>query len=496
MAKLSVIEQVRTMRWNFWVANLIEAQERLAFFGVRAILPLYMMWDHSGGLGLSYSEKGLIYMIWALLQTLVPMVSGGYTDAYGYKKSMYLAFVLNLAGYTLMANASGFWSMLAAAMFVGTGTAIFKPPVQGAVVRSLDEHNSALGFGLFYWMVNIGGFFAPMAASSLRGNEAAPTWSLVFYGAAIVTALNFIPAIFLFREPPLDRAAAAKGPVEVLKSTLRVLWEDKAMLRFLLVVSGFWFMFMQLWDLLPNFIDEWVDARSLGALLSGLPLPSGWAASVLDANGAVKPEMLINIDSFAIILFVLPLSWLSGRFKMMTVLVVGMGVALLGFVGSGLFMSGVAVAVMIFVFAIGEILCSPKFSEYIGMTAPADKKALYMGYSNIPFAIGWAAGNGISGPLYEALASKEVLARRWLMDQGGMTADAVAAVEQLPELMNLVAARVGGGADVFQANAVLWDAYQPWRIWLLLGLVGLASVVGMWINDRLSRSARPDGATE
>ena len=49
-----------------------------------------------------------------------------------------------------------------------------------------------------------------------------------------------------------------------------MLWADKAMLRFLLIVSGFWFMFMQLWDLLPNFIDEWVDTRDVGSFLTSI----------------------------------------------------------------------------------------------------------------------------------------------------------------------------------------------------------------------------------
>ena len=92
-AAVPVMTQLRGMDRNFWVANLIEAGERLAFFGVRAVLPLYMVGTTGSSLGLSYSEKGVIYMIWALLQCLIPMVSGGYTDAYGYKKSMVKAFV-------------------------------------------------------------------------------------------------------------------------------------------------------------------------------------------------------------------------------------------------------------------------------------------------------------------------------------------------------------------------------------------------------------------
>ena len=120
------MSQIRGLQSNFWIVNWLEANERLAFFGVRAIAPLYMIASiEKNGLALSYSEKGLIYSIWALVQCLVPMVSGGFTDEYGYKKSLYVAFSINIIGYLLLANAVGFWSCLAGACAIGLGTAIF-----------------------------------------------------------------------------------------------------------------------------------------------------------------------------------------------------------------------------------------------------------------------------------------------------------------------------------------------------------------------------------
>jgi len=476
-------QQISTMKWNFWIANLIEAFERLAFFGVRAVVGLYIVGDNSV-LQLSMTEKGWIFGIWALIQCLVPMVSGGYTDSYGYRKSMYVAFTINIVGYCLMANASGFWSMLASACLVGLGTAIFKPPVQGMVAKSLNDGNSGLGFGIFYWMVNLGGLFAPLAASMLRGNEANPTWSYVFYGAAIATAFNFLPATFLFKEPELDPEAKKKKPWKVFSDTMMTLWRDKYMLRFLLVVSGFWFMFMQLWDLLPNFIDEWVDTRDVGSWIAH----SEWMAErFLTADGGAKPELLINIDSFTIILLVLPLSWFFGRYKMMTSLVLGMAIALVGFVAAGMSQMGIFVGLMIFVFAIGEIICSPKFSEYIGMTAPPDKKAIYMGYSNIPFAIGWAGGNILSGPIYDMFSRRAVLSGRYLVENGVLDEAALDGKDG-NELLQMVADHVGG--DLYAAREVLWDAYNPWIVWVVLGVVGLLSVIGMYASYR--RAQRTD----
>ena len=498
----------------FWLANVLEACERLAYFGIRAVLPLMMVSTTSGGLHLSYTQLGMIYGIWALLQCLIPMVSGGFSESFGYRKSLFAAFCINICGYLMMANilplaslfgagdganaSLNFVLMLISACMIGVGTAIFKPPVQGVVAKSLNEKNSGFGFGLFYWVVNVGGFLAPMCASALRGTEDVPTWHYVFYSAAIVTAFNFLVTLLFFKEPersPEEIAAhKSESMGEVFVKTVKNLWDDKSMLCFLLIVSGFWLMFMQLWDLLPNFLNEWTDRRSAGEfLLSGAmsldgstPEAPGFAArfikSFLETNGALKPEMIINIDSAAIILFVLPLSAFFARYRMMTSLILGMVISVVGFVLSGMTMSGGIACLAIFIFAIGEIICSPKFSEYIGMTAPDDKKAIYMGYSNIPFAIGWACGNFLSGPLYQNFSSKEMLARRWLTEHGHADAEALKDLK-LDELMikmqDALSGATGQAADVYRANEVLWQAYNPWIVWVILGAIGVLSMIGM-----------------
>ncbi|MBN2217520.1 MAG: hypothetical protein JW719_09095, partial [Pirellulales bacterium] len=89
--KVPIVTQVGQMGSMFWIANGSEALERLAFFGVRAVLPLYMFGSDSV-LHLSMTEKGIIFGVWALIQCLLPMISGGYTEAYGYRNSLVIAF--------------------------------------------------------------------------------------------------------------------------------------------------------------------------------------------------------------------------------------------------------------------------------------------------------------------------------------------------------------------------------------------------------------------
>jgi len=334
---------------------------------------------------------------------------------------------------------------------------------------------------MFYWVVNIGAMLAPIMAATLRGNENDPTWHFVFFACAAVTALNFLPAFFLYREP--ETTGAGKSPLVVLRETGANLLHDRRMLYFLLITSGFWLMFMQLWDLLPNFIDEWVDSRDIAPVFHAI-----LGDSALTAAGHVKPELIVNLDATAIVLFVMPISWLMGRFKMMVSLILGMALATVGFFGSGFFMNGLPVALMILLFSLGEIICSPKFSEYVGVTAPPDKKALYMGYSNMPFAFGWMAGNFLSGPLYDLLASRTTFARRYLVEQLNFPIADIANIKE-SELFPMLAAKLG--ITPAEAARLLWDAYHPWQIWALLASVGFISMIGLFWLDRRYRMKDP-----
>ncbi len=483
---MSFFSQVKGFQKNYWIVNVMEVFERLAFFSVRAVLPLWMVATaDQHGLGLTFTEKGLIFSIWAACQSLIPMFSGSFTDNFGYKRSLYTAFSLNIFGYILMANATGFWTMMIAGITVGTGTAIFKPPVQGTIASSVNEENSSLGFGIFYWIVNIGGFIAPLMASALRGNNTdGYTWHFVFYAAAVATAVNFIPTIFFYKEPAAKTGKSAK---QALQNTMTAL-KDKDFMIFLMIFSGFWLMFMQLWDLLPNFIDQWIDSRDLAKVLPAF----------LTDHGSVKAEQIININALCIILFMVPWSIMTGKFPRLVAITFGILVTTFAFLTAGLFMAGTVTAVCIVFFSFGEMTCSPKFSEYIGVNAPADKKALYMGLANIPFALGWIVGNMVSGPLYDAFANKLIITRQYLLEVKKVPLETLKDIVEkykgsnpdklLPETIEKMDIETFNffpyfqqvmGVDQYEANRILWEAYQPWRIWVILSTFGFITIISM-----------------
>ncbi len=211
----------------FWVLNSIEMFERLAYFGVRVVVPIYIMQaDEPGGLHLSAKQKGDIYAWWFIFQSVLPMFTGGFADRYGFKRTMAFSIVMNMIGYILMAYMRDYWSFFAAVMVLAFGTAFFKPSIQGSLAQNLTKANSSLGWGIFYWVVNIGGLIGPFVSAiifpSVADQRGYVHWKTLFFASAGFTACNLLLLMF-FKDVP-SGADKRRGPLEVLWMTLENIW--------------------------------------------------------------------------------------------------------------------------------------------------------------------------------------------------------------------------------------------------------------------------------
>ena len=111
---------------GYWMLNIIEMWERMAYFLVRSVVAIYIMQaDEVHGLHFTAMQKGVIYAWWGVFQSILPMVTGGYADRYGYKKTLAFSVTLNVLGYVLMAYQTSFWGFFTAIMVLATGTAFF-----------------------------------------------------------------------------------------------------------------------------------------------------------------------------------------------------------------------------------------------------------------------------------------------------------------------------------------------------------------------------------
>ena len=107
---LGLMDQLQGLDNRFWIVNVMEMFERLAYYGVRAVIAIYMVLPQSmGGPEFTHVEKGMIFAHWAFWQSVLPMFTGGLADRYGHKNTIVVAIVIKIAGYILMATQMDFW---------------------------------------------------------------------------------------------------------------------------------------------------------------------------------------------------------------------------------------------------------------------------------------------------------------------------------------------------------------------------------------------------
>lgn len=238
-AKPGFRQQVRALPRTFYVANTMEIFERMAWYGMFTPLALYLTDSRAhNGLGLTEEDAGTIIGIVTFALYLMPVITGALGDRFGYKKMFLLAYTIMTPAYFLLGHLHTYGSFLGGFMMLAVGAAIFKPVVVGTVARVTTESNSQLGFGIFYMMVNVGGFVGPFVSGILRSPDpktGVSNWNMLFLSSSIFIAINFFWVLFFYKEPTTE-ASSGKG-----RSLQRVLTDAVEVLgnsRFFVCVFG------------------------------------------------------------------------------------------------------------------------------------------------------------------------------------------------------------------------------------------------------------------
>ncbi len=455
---------------TFWVANTIELFERWGWYGLFNVLAIYL----TTKLGFTQAQKGMLMGTVTAMVYFLPVFTGAVSDKVGYKKSLLVAFSLYFIGFWLMSKMTTYGAVFMAFAIVGFGAAIFKPIISATISKTTTEKTAILGFGIFYMMVNIGALIGPVVSSKLRDID----WSYVFYSSMFAVALNIILVLFLYKEP--GREVNQDNLSETFKKIVNNIWTavtDWKFLIFLLLIVGFWTMYMQLFFTLPVFVEQWVDTSILYDAL--YKISPAIANFIGNGHGAVNPEMLLNMDAFFIILFQLIISSIVTKMKPIRAMVIGFFIAAIGISLMFIFRNPIYIVFAILIFSIGEMTGSPTITSYIGLIADKDKKALYMGMSFLPVAGGNFLGGYLSGSVYQNIADRTTLLIRYLQSHNipvpqGMTGDKL--MEYASEKLSM---------STSQILDVLWNTYKPSHIWYIFASIGMIAVVGLIIYDRV-----------
>ncbi len=485
--QLGMWASIASLSYVFWLVGGMEMVERIAYYGVKASAGLYAKAPQSqGGLGISLSDYGIIISTWAILQTFIPVFTGGISDRVGYKQTIFVSTVIKIAGYLCMALFPSFWGFLAGAMLLAAGTGIFKPGIQGTLVLATHRNNSSMAWGIFYQIVNIGGFLGPLVAVHMRQLS----WDNVFYACAAIISLNFV-LLLTYKEPGLAARLERNAKIKSGEITQQALWKDAwhelkkpIVIYYMLVFSGFWFLFNALFDVLPIHISEWVNTSVIVTSLFG---PEGTQNGILqfwlglnNAGTQVMPEGMLNLNAGLIMTSCFLIAALTAKYRITTAMLAGCLLSILAFVLIGYTNAAWMMVFAIAMFSLGEMMISPKKNEFMGNIAPEGKKAMYLGFVMLPQGIGWGL-EGYFGPrLYEHYASKEIFSRQQLITDG-MPAVEVAAIPQGEAFTTLVKF-TGESADALTQQ--LYLAHNIGMAWYIIAAIGSVSAVGIYIYGK------------
>src|ERR1044071_5979783 len=134
------------------------------------------------------------------------------------------------------------------------------------------------------------------------------------------------------------------------------------------------------------------------------------------------------------------------------------------------------------VFSVGEMLSSPKFSEFLGNIAPPDKKAMWMGFSQAPILVGWTIEGKLGPQLYDWFSTKDNFAREALLQHGSTPAQVSVQVLPVGEAFKKLVAVTGESPEALTQQ--LYQAHHVGLTWFVFALIGVLSAVMIYFYGR------------
>jgi proton-dependent oligopeptide transporter, POT family len=365
----------------FWIANTIEIFERFAYYGIYIGFGIYLQ-----QLGYSKGDLGVIQSGFLALSYLVPLFSGTFADRFGFKKMLLVSYLTYLPTILLLIVTKSFSGIALTMLSIGFAAGIFKPLISATVRLATDSTNKTLGFGIFYQMVNIGASFGPLIMGKLSNTS----WDLVFYTAAGSIGVMFLITLFFYKEPTreIEGITLKQKFIDIVTAL-----SDGKFLTFIILLGiFFWFPLWAFFNLLALYIENYLDTALLFKNVEGVlgtfltqKLLSKEVEGIWKING-----MTIAHTGYVILVFQVLISRIFEKRPAIPSFLLGLFVASVGFL-----MLGLSVTVMpglvflgVFLFAVGEMISSPRIQEYIMWIAPKEKAGLYMGTNFLASFIG------------------------------------------------------------------------------------------------------------
>lgn len=426
--------------WLLFIYNIIEYT---AYGAINSVLTLWLTAD----CGVSDMWAGNYIMFWSIMLSIIGMVTGAVVDTIGIRKTLLISIFFLLVSRFFMAFITDPYIIFVLGFVpMAIGFAIVGPLVSVAIKRFTSKETAALGFGLFYVLMNLGYALGGTAFDLLRetfssrdaaGKIINENAGVEFIGHHFSTYQMFFVTGFLLTVISLCVAFFIKGKFELDENGERTETSKKEL------GTGFNAIRNSAADVgtkLHNVVFEkifWVYIGMLGLTLFvrfiffhfAYTFPK-YGISVL-GEGAKIGNLYTVFNSVLIILFVPAVSYLTKRTSSYKMLIAGSLISSLScfiavipasvfspltntVLGEMIFIKWLGLAdsaqsiasnpppaeywpliIFIFIFTIGEAVWSPRLMQFTAEIAPVGKEGTYIALSILP----WFAAKFFVGPM-------------------------------------------------------------------------------------------------
>jgi dipeptide/tripeptide permease len=210
--------------------------------------------------------------------------------------------------------------------------------------------------------------------------------------AAIIGFILLLINIFLYKEP--IREKSSKSLSKVFKDMVMVI-KDWRFILMIFLYSAFWILYFQMFGTVLWYVRDYVDMTALNSAIN-----SFLGVFIENPSWKFDVEHVTVINAGVIIVLQLFVSNIVKRSPALPTMIFGIGLGTIGMAILAFSSSPWIFITGIMVFTLGEMTTHPKFISYIGLIAPADKKAIYLGYSFLYGVIGSSIGGFLGSSLY------------------------------------------------------------------------------------------------
>ena len=269
---------------GLYALALANTGERFGYYTMIAVFALFLR----ANFGLSPGVAGTIYSSFLMLVYFFPLIGGIMADKFGYGRMVTIGIIIMFVGYLLLSVPLGgdtfaLVFMLAALLFIGFGTGLFKGNLQVMVGNLYDDPRFSdkrdSGFSIFYMAINIGALFAPTAAIKIKeyaenvwgysGNDAYHFSFAVACASLIVSIAIYYAFRSTFRHTEGSKGVAKAAETTAQPKEPELTAEETkqrivALCLVFAVVVFFWMAFHQNGLSLTYFANEFTAQSSSG----------------------------------------------------------------------------------------------------------------------------------------------------------------------------------------------------------------------------------------